>query len=101
DEIQTGLGRTGRAWGFQNFSVTPDMVLVGKGLSGGLYPIAALCMARKFQSVFRRDPFVHISTFGGAELGCFAALKVLEISTAEGFLDHVRRTGALLRRGLE
>lgn len=101
DEIQTGLGRTGRAWGFQHFSVMPDMVLVGKGLSGGLYPIAALCMSRKFQKVFRRDPFIHVSTFGGAELGCFAALKVLEISLAEAFLQDVRRRGDQLRRGLE
>ncbi len=101
DEIQTGLGRTGRTWGFQHFGIMPDMVVVGKGLSGGIYPIAALCMKKRFQSVFRKDPFIHISTFGGSELGCFAALKVLEFATDARFLEEVRRRGQFLKTELE
>ena len=101
DEIQTGLGRTGKTWAFQHFQVMPDMVVIGKGLSGGIYPMAATCMKKKFQSVFKRDPFIHISTFGGSELGCFAALRVLEFATDPGFLESVRRRGDFLRGRLE
>ena len=89
DEIQTGLGRTGKLWGFEHFGVIPDMVLLGKGLSGGLYPIAATVMRTQLEQVFHADPFIHISTFGGAELGCCIAKRVLEISAEQVFLDNV------------
>lgn len=89
DEIQTGLGRTGKLWGFENFGVIPDMVVLGKGLSGGLYPIAATVMRTPLEQVFHADPFIHISTFGGAELGCCIAKRVLEISADQVFLDRV------------
>ncbi len=89
DEIQTGLGRTGKLWGFEHFGVTPDMVVLGKGLSGGLYPIAATVLRTPLEQVFHADPFIHISTFGGAELGCCIAKRVLEISADQVFLDRV------------
>ncbi len=89
DEIQTGLGRTGKLWGFENFGVIPDMVVLGKGLSGGLYPIAATVMRTPLEQVFHADPFIHISTFGGAELGCCIAKRVLEVSADQVFLDRV------------
>ena len=90
DEVQTGLGRTGRLWGFEHFDVQPDMVVIGKGLSGGLYPISATILRRPLEAVFHADPFIHISTFGGAELGCPVARKVLEISSQPNFLEHVQ-----------
>ncbi len=93
DEIQTGLGRTGKAWGFQHYDLMPDMVITGKGFSGGFYPMAATCYREKYESVFKKDPFIHISTFGGAEVGCAAALRVLEISTRPQFLEHVEERG--------
>jgi len=89
DEVQTGLGRTGKLWGFQHFGVDPDIVVTGKGLSGGIYPISATVIRKEFEDVFKKDPFIHISTFGGSELGCATALKVLEISSDPGFLEHV------------
>jgi putrescine aminotransferase len=89
DEIQTGLGRTGKLWGFEHFDVVPDMVVLGKGLSGGLYPISATVMRAPLEQVFHADPFIHISTFGGAELGCCIAKRVLEISADPVFLDRV------------
>ena len=89
DEIQTGLGRTGKLWGFEHFNVVPDMVVLGKGLSGGLYPIAATVMRTPLEEVFHADPFIHISTFGGAELGCCIARRVIEISAEQGFLERV------------
>jgi len=90
DEVQTGLGRTGRLWGVETFGVEPDMIVTGKGLSGGVYPITATLMTEACQHVFDADPFAHVSTMGGAELGCAVAEKVLEITTAPDFLERVR-----------
>lgn len=89
DEVQSGLGRTGRLWGIEHFDVVPDILVIGKGLSGGIYPMAATCFGERLESVFHPDPFVHISTFGGAEAGCPVAMKVLEISSTPDFLAHV------------
>jgi len=89
DEVQTGLGRTGKFWAVDNWNVEPDILVTGKGLSGGLYPISATSFKPKLEKIFLEDPFIHISTFGGSELGCFPALKVLEISSQPKFLDHV------------
>ncbi len=91
DEVQTGLGRTGKLWAFEHFNIIPDIVILGKGLSGGLYPITATVMRKPLEAVFHDDPFIHISTFGGAEIGCLVAWHVLEISSAPDFLDHVNR----------
>jgi len=90
DEVQSGLGRTGKLWAVQHFGVEPDILVTGKGLSGGLYPITATCFRAELESVFHADPFIHISTFGGSEVGCMVALKVLEISSYPAFLAHVR-----------
>jgi putrescine aminotransferase len=100
DEVQTGLGRTGRVWGFEHFNIVPDMVIVGKGLSGGLYPISATLLRRPLEAVFHADPFIHISTFGGAELGCPVACKVLEICSRPAFLAHVQTLADRFGEGL-
>jgi acetylornithine/succinyldiaminopimelate/putrescine aminotransferase len=100
DEIQTGLGRTGTVWYFQQEGVAPDMVLTGKGLSGGVYPITATLMTAEIHAFFDDHPFTHISTFGGAELGCVAALAVLDIVEAPGFLDRVAHLGERFEHGL-
>ncbi|RIK10997.1 MAG: aspartate aminotransferase family protein [Acidobacteria bacterium] len=101
DEIQTGLGRTGTLWAAEQYGVVPDFITTGKGLSGGIYPIAATCYRTGHDRIFEPDPFIHISTFGGAELGCAAALKVLEISSQPDFLERVRAVGESLSKGLE
>ncbi|MGB8222004.1 MAG: aminotransferase class III-fold pyridoxal phosphate-dependent enzyme [Polyangiales bacterium] len=91
DEVQTGLGRTGRWWGIQHEGVIPDAIICGKGLSGGIYPITATLLTPAMHDVLdaEANPFVHISTFGGAELGCVAALAVLDIVGESGFLERV------------
>ncbi|MFZ4615132.1 MAG: aspartate aminotransferase family protein [Rectinemataceae bacterium] len=89
DEVQTGLGRTGRFWGFEHFGIVPDIVVTGKGLSGGIYPISATMFRDELEEVFHDDPFIHISTFGGSELGCRVAMEVLRISRKPDFLAHV------------
>lgn len=91
DEVQTGLGRTGRWWGIQHEDVVPDAVITAKGLSGGIYPISATLLTPEMHQVLdsEENPFVHISTCGGAELGCVAAHTVLDIVGEPGFLDRV------------
>ncbi len=79
DEVQTGLGRCGDLWGIDTYGVIPDILVTGKGLSGGVYPIAATVVSEKYAGWLSEDGFAHMTTFGGAELGCIAAAKVLEI----------------------
>ena len=96
DEVQTGLGRTGRWWGIQHEDVIPDAIITGKGLSGGIYPITATLLTREMHAVLdsEANPFIHISTYGGAELGCVAAQTVLDIVGEPGFFDHVESLSA-------
>ena len=89
DEVQTGLGRTGRMWCAQWEEVAPDALVTGKGLGGGLYPMAAVLLSAELHEVFHRRPFVHIATFGGAELGCVCALAALDVVGEDGFLERV------------
>jgi putrescine aminotransferase len=100
DEVQTGLGRTGTMWCYQQLDVTPDIMVVGKGLSGGIYPISATMMSPDVFSFFNPLPFVHLSTFGGAEPGCAAGLAVLDAVEEPGFLQRVRELGERFGDGL-
>lgn len=79
DEVQTGLMRTGEMWGITKHGIEPDIMVIGKGISGGMYPISAVLASERAAGWLSEDGFGHISTFGGAELGCLAALKTLEI----------------------
>jgi acetylornithine/succinyldiaminopimelate/putrescine aminotransferase len=101
DEVQTGLGRTGRMWGVECFDVAPDILVTGKGLSGGLYPISAAVLGRKVAGWLDSDGWGHVSTFGGAELGCAVASKVLEITTRPTLLPRVADVSERLFAGLE
>jgi putrescine aminotransferase len=96
DEVQTGLGRTGTIWYVDQEGAEPDLLVTGKGLSGGIYPIAATLMTPEVHRFFADHPFCHVSTFGGAELGCVAAAEVIDIVTAPGFLHRVRAVGERL-----
>ncbi len=100
DEVQTGLGRCGTVWGIDADGVTPDILVTAKGLSGGLYPITATVYREHLNPFLHENPFIHISTFGGAEVGCHVALEVLTMLEEPEFLAHVRRMAALFREGL-
>ncbi len=100
DEVQSGLGRTGKLWAFEHFDIIPDMVVLGKGLSGGLYPLSATVIRSPLESVFHPDPFIHISTFGGAEIGCQLAIHVLEISSNPEFLERVNQLAQQFQTGV-
>jgi acetylornithine/succinyldiaminopimelate/putrescine aminotransferase len=99
DEVQTGLGRCGAVWGIDTYDVIPDIIVTGKGLSGGIYPITATLYREHLNPFLHANPFIHISTFGGAEVGCYAALAVLDILEEPGFLEHVRQMAALFEGG--
>ncbi len=99
DEVQTGLGRTGTTWYCAQEGIEPDILTTGKGLSGGIYPITATLMTAEIHAFFDEHPFVHISTFGGAELGCVAALAVLDIIEAPGFAERVHSVGERFDEG--
>jgi len=79
DEVQTGLMRTGEMWGIAKAGIEPDIMVVGKGITGGMYPIACVVVSEECSAWLKEDGFGHISTGGGAELGCIVGLKVLEI----------------------
>lgn len=98
DEVQTGLGRTGRLWGVESFGVEPDILVTGKGLSGGMYPIAAAVMTPRAGQWLHENGWGHVSTFGGAEIGCRVAERVLEITTRaavrQRISDLIERIGS-------
>ncbi|MHA1380592.1 MAG: class-III pyridoxal-phosphate-dependent aminotransferase [Candidatus Helarchaeota archaeon] len=105
DEVQTGLGRTGQMWGiygglYKSEKVVPDIIVLAKGMSAGYYPMAT-CSYRPFiEEVFKEDPFLHISTTGGSELGCYVTRKMLDIIAQPSFLKHVRDMTGLFEKGL-
>lgn len=101
DEVQTGLGRCGDVWGINTYGVIPDIIVTAKGLSGGLYPISATIYRDHLDGILRRNPFIHVSTFGGAEVGCYVAIEVLNILTEPGFIEHVRQMAGLFQAGFE
>jgi predicted acetylornithine/succinylornithine family transaminase len=98
DEVQTGLGRTGRWFGFQHFDVQPDVVTMAKALGNGV-PIGACWARREVAAAFR--PGDHATTFGGQPLATSAARAVLQVMQDEDVPGRARSAGARLRKGLE
>jgi putrescine aminotransferase len=103
DEIQTGLGRTGKRFAFQHTDVQPDVVVVGKALGAGLVPISAAVFGngiweRAYGSLLRSE--IHNSTLGGNALCCAVGLSVVERLASGELLEHVRQRSTQLSRGL-
>jgi putrescine aminotransferase len=101
DEVQAGLGRTGSIWACDRWGVVPDMLVSGKCLSGGVYPMAACCFGDRVDAFFAKDPFVHPSSFGGSELGAVVVEAVVDKLTEPGFMAHVNAVSARLEQGLD
>ena len=93
DEVQTGVGRTGRLFAFENYEILPDLVTVAKGLGGGL-PIGLCMCGEKLKDVM--SPSTHGTTFGANPVVCAGANYVLDTITADGFLDEVNKKGAYI-----
>ncbi|MFW9874442.1 MAG: aspartate aminotransferase family protein [Candidatus Thorarchaeota archaeon] len=107
DEVQAGLGRTGELWAiyggiYPNEKVVPDFMVLGKGMTAGIYPLSVCCYKPFIEkAVYKDDPFIHISTTGGSDIGCVIALEMLKIQSDLTFLNHVKEMGRVFQRGLE
>ncbi|HEV7159151.1 MAG TPA: ornithine--oxo-acid transaminase [Caulobacteraceae bacterium] len=99
DEIQTGLGRTGKLLAEEHEGIEADLTLIGKALSGGFYPVSAVLSNREVLGVLK--PGEHGSTFGGNPLACAVAREALKVLIAEGMIDNAATQGERLRAGLE
>jgi acetylornithine aminotransferase len=98
DEIQTGMGRTGRLFAHEHFNVRPDIMTLAKALANGL-PMGAMMAREKFAAAF--GPGAHASTFGGTPLVSAAAIEVLKILEEEKILEYCMETGAYFKKQLE
>ncbi|MCS3799847.1 aspartate aminotransferase family protein [Niastella sp. OAS944] len=101
DEIQTGFGRTGSLWGFEQFNIVPDIVLMGKALGGGM-PLGAFIADQKIMQVLTENPVLgHITTFGGHPVCCAAGLAAAKVLVKENIIDQVQSKAALFREMLQ
>lgn len=101
DEIQTGFGRTGTLFYFQQIGVLPDILLIAKGMGGGM-PIGAFIANKKIMQTLSYQPILgHITTFGGHPVCCAASLATLEIVTEPDFLNNVIQKGKCIQEQLE
>lgn len=98
DEVQTGMGRTGRWFGYQHYDVTPDIITLAKALGGG---VAIGAMMARPEIATSLVPGTHASTFGGNSLACAAGIAVIEAIEEDKLLDNVNSTGAYTREKLE
>jgi ornithine--oxo-acid transaminase len=99
DEIQSGLGRTGKLFAYEHEAVHPDMVIIGKALSGGFYPVSAVLASKEVLGVFH--PGDHGSTFGGNPLGCAVARAALRVLQEEQLIERSHGLGAYFLKKLQ
>ena len=100
DEIQAGFGRTGKLWGFENFDIVPDVLLLGKALGGGM-PLGAFIASKTKMDLLAENPVLgHITTFGGHPVCCAAGLAAFEVLLNEDLIQQVERKGALFKSQL-
>lgn len=100
DEIQTGLGRTGKMWGAEQAGVAPDLMMLAKALSGAAIPIGVLLGTAETWKIFEENPLIHSSTFGGNPLACRAALATIEVIENENLVERSQVQGAKLKNAL-
>jgi acetylornithine/succinyldiaminopimelate/putrescine aminotransferase len=101
DEIQTGFGRTGKLFGFENFNISPDILLLAKGMGGGM-PIGAFISSHEIMSALKENPILgHITTFGGHPVSCAAGLANLEVILEENLINDVEIKESLFKKYLQ
>jgi putrescine aminotransferase len=102
DEVQTGLGRTGRMFACEHWGVAPDLMTLAKALGGGVVPVGAtMGTPAIWERVFNENPFLHTSTFGGNEMACVAGITALSITMDEDLPAQAAAKGARLLEGLK
>ncbi len=102
DEVQTGLGRTGKLWGVNHWDVVPDIIAVAKSLGGGVMPISAITTTEEiFQPMMYPNPFMHTTTTGGGALACSAAIASINVTLRDRLWEQAAEKGAYLIPKLE
>ena len=101
DEVQTGMGRTGKMFAVEHWDVAPDILCLGKALGGGVMPLSAFMSTPKIWKVLEPNPFIHSSTFGGNPLACAAGIAAVNVTLEEDLPGQAERTGAYLIGELE
>ena len=102
DEVQTGLGRTGKLWGVEHWNVVPDILTVAKSLGGGVMPISAVTTTEEiFHPMMYPNPFMHTTTTGGGALACSAAISAIHVTLRERLWEQAAEKGNYLIGNLE
>jgi len=97
DEIQAGFGRTGKLWGFENFEIVPDVLILGKALGGGM-PLGAFIADKKIMNAFTENPVLgHITTFGGHPVCCAAGMAAMKVLLEEKIINGIKAKEELFR----
>lgn len=100
DEIQSGLGRTGEWFAVQHAQVVPDLMVLAKALGGGVLPIGALMGTKEVWQVFKGQPLIHTSTFGGNPLACAAAKATIDVLRQENLVQAAQTKGSFFKKSL-
>ena len=100
DEIQTGMGRTGKLWGVDHWNVVPDIMCVGKSIGGGVMPLSAFISTAEIWEVMVPNPIIHSTTFGGNPLACAAGLAAIQVTLEEDLPGQAAMKGEFLLREL-
>jgi len=102
DEVQTGLGRTGKLWGVEHWSVVPDIIATAKSLGGGVMPISAVSTTEEiFQPMMYPNPFMHTTTTGGGALACSAAIAAINVTLRDRLWESSAEKGVYLKTKVE
>jgi putrescine aminotransferase len=101
DEIQTGMGRTGKLWASEHWGVIPDILCIGKSFGGGIMPAGAFMSNETIWQKMIPNPFLHSSTFGGNPLACVAAIAAIHVTLSEKLPEKAASTGAHFLKGLQ
>jgi putrescine aminotransferase len=100
DEIQTGMGRTGKMWGVDHWNIVPDIMCLGKSIGGGVMPLSAFISTAKIWEVMIPNPIIHSTTFGGNPLACAAGLAAIQVTLEEDLPGQAASKGEFLLREL-
>jgi putrescine aminotransferase len=97
DEVQTGMGRTGKLWGVDHWNVAPDILAVAKSLGGGVMPVSAFCSTEDiWQVMMHPNPFIHTTTTGGSPLACSAAIAAIQVTLRDRLWEQATAKGDYL-----
>jgi putrescine aminotransferase len=102
DEVQTGMGRTGKLWGVEHWNVVPDILSVAKSLGGGVMPVSAFCSTEEiWQCMMYPNPFIHTTTTGGGALACSAAIAAIHVTLRDRLWEQAAAKGEYLMPKLQ